>query len=39
MIKALPPDKVPGLDGFSTSFLQVAWPVIWHDLMLAFDLF
>jgi hypothetical protein len=39
VIRALPPDKAPGLDGFSARFLQAAWPVIRHDLMMAFDSF
>jgi hypothetical protein len=39
VIKSLPPDKVPGPDGFSARFLQAAWPIIHHDLMLAFDSF
>jgi hypothetical protein len=39
VIKALPLDKAPGPDRFSTRFLQVTWPVICHDLMLAFDSF
>jgi hypothetical protein len=34
VVWALPPDKAPGPDGFSTRFLQVAWPIIRHDLML-----
>jgi hypothetical protein len=33
----LPPDKVLGLDGFTTRFLQVTWPVIRGDIMHLFD--
>jgi hypothetical protein len=33
VISALPPDKEPGPDGFMARFLQVAWPIIWSDLM------
>jgi hypothetical protein len=39
VIKSLPPDKVPGLNGFSAHFLQAAWPIIYRDSMLAFDSF
>jgi hypothetical protein len=34
---ALPPDKVPGPDGFTARFLQVAWQIISLDVMLALD--
>jgi hypothetical protein len=39
VIRALPPDKAPGPDGFSACFLQVAWPIIRLDLMRALDAF
>jgi hypothetical protein len=39
VIRALPLDKVPGSDGFTTRFVQVTWLVIRHDLMCAFDAF
>jgi hypothetical protein len=39
VIKSLPPDKAPGLDGFTACFLQVAWPIIHPDVMAAFDTF
>jgi hypothetical protein len=32
-----PPDKAPGPDGFTTQFLQVAWPVIYIDIIRVFD--
>jgi hypothetical protein len=38
-IRALPPDKAPGPDGFVGHFLQVAWPVIRVDLVATFDAF
>jgi hypothetical protein len=38
-IRSLPPDKAPRTDGFTSRFLQVAWPVIRKDLMSAFDTF
>jgi hypothetical protein len=28
IIRTLPPDKAPGLDGFTWPFYQAAWPVI-----------
>jgi hypothetical protein len=37
VIKGLPPDKVPGPDGFMTQFFQVMWPVIRHNVMSTFD--
>jgi hypothetical protein len=37
MIRLLPPDKAPGPDGFTTRFMQVAWPIIHPVLMAAFD--
>jgi hypothetical protein len=39
VIKEMAPDKAPGLDGFTTCFFQVAWLVIRHDLMSAFEAF
>jgi hypothetical protein len=39
MIRALPPDKAPRLDGFTTLFLQIAWLIIQADFMRAFDAF
>jgi hypothetical protein len=39
VIRSLPPDKAPGPNGFTACFLQVAWHVIRHDLMSAFDAF
>jgi hypothetical protein len=38
-IKALPPNKAPRPDGFSTRFLQAAWPIVRPDLMKALDAF
>jgi hypothetical protein len=32
VIKALPPHKAPSPDGFTTCFLQAAWPVIRHGM-------
>jgi hypothetical protein len=32
-------DKAPSPDGFTACFLQVAWLVIRHDLMSAFNVF
>ncbi|WVZ95285.1 hypothetical protein U9M48_041070 [Paspalum notatum var. saurae] len=32
-IKQLPPDKAPGLDGFTGAFYKSCWPVIKADLM------
>jgi hypothetical protein len=39
VIKELALDKAPGPDGFTTRFFQVAWPVVRHNLMSAFDMF
>jgi hypothetical protein len=37
VIRALPPDKVPRLDGFANRFFQVAWSIIRPNIMWAFD--
>jgi hypothetical protein len=39
VIKALPPDKAPGSDGFTARFLQAAWDIIRPDIMMAFEAF
>jgi hypothetical protein len=39
VIKALPPDKAHGLDGFTARFLQAAWDIIRPDIMMDFDAF
>jgi hypothetical protein len=39
VIKGLELDKAPSPDGFTARFLQVAWLVIRHDLMSAFNVF
>jgi hypothetical protein len=39
VIRSLNPDKALGPDGFTTRFLQSTWPVIWRDVMLAFEAF
>jgi hypothetical protein len=39
VIKSLLPDKVPGPDGFTPRFLQVAWSAIRPDIMWAFYAF
>jgi hypothetical protein len=39
VIRALPPDKAPGLNGFTTRFLQTTWPITRADLKRAFDAF
>jgi hypothetical protein len=39
VIHSLPPDKEPGLDGFTDRFLQAAWLIIRVNLMNAFDAF
>jgi hypothetical protein len=39
MVRSLPPDKVPGPDGFTARFLQAAWPVIKGDIKCAFNAF
>jgi len=31
VIKALPNDKSPGLDGFNNEFLKKSWPIVKHD--------
>ena len=31
MVRALPSDKAPGLDGFNTDFVQKCWSVICED--------
>lgn len=38
-IKDMPNDKAPGPDGFTTLFYKVAWPIIKHDVMQAFNAF
>jgi hypothetical protein len=37
VIRAMPVDKAPGPDGFTTRFLQLAWPVTRADVMQVFD--
>jgi hypothetical protein len=39
IICSLPPDKVPGPDGFTARFLHVAWDIIKSDVMLTFNAF
>jgi hypothetical protein len=39
VVRSLSPDKAPGLDGFSTRFLQAAWLLTKGDTMWAFDAF
>jgi hypothetical protein len=40
VIRSLPPNKTPGLDGFTTRFLQQTWDIIKDlDLMEVFDVF
>jgi hypothetical protein len=39
VIRSLLSDKVPGLDGFTTRFLQSAWGIIRPDLMRVLDAF
>jgi hypothetical protein len=39
VIRSLPMDKALGSDDFSARFLQVAWPIIREDIMVAFDAF
>jgi hypothetical protein len=39
MIRALPLDKAPGPNSFTTRFLQSAWPIIWGDIMSIFNAF
>jgi hypothetical protein len=39
VIKALAPDKAPGLDGFMTRFFQAGWDIIRPDIMHALDAF
>jgi hypothetical protein len=36
VIRSMPTDKAPGLDGFTGLFYQSAWPVIKEDIMQAF---
>ena len=31
VVKGLPSDKAPGLDGFNTDFLKKCWPIICED--------
>jgi hypothetical protein len=37
IIRALPADKAPGPDGFTTRFLQSCWDIIRPDIMCAFN--
>jgi hypothetical protein len=37
IIRDMPPDKAPGLDGFTGWFSQMAWPVIKRDVMQALE--
>jgi hypothetical protein len=39
VIRAMPSDKAPGPDGFTTHFLQAAWDIIKADIMCAFNAF
>jgi hypothetical protein len=39
VIRKLPPDKVPGSDGFMRLFLHTAWPIIEQDIMQALHAF
>jgi hypothetical protein len=39
VIRSLPPDRAPRPDRFTARFLQCAWHIIRHDLMMVFDLF
>jgi hypothetical protein len=39
VIRSLPSDKASGPDGFGAQFLQFAWPIIWPNVMAAFDAF
>jgi hypothetical protein len=39
VIRSLSLDRAPDPDGFTARFLQCAWHIIWHDLMMVFDSF
>jgi hypothetical protein len=39
VIRAMPLDKAPGPDGFTTHFIQAAWDIIKADIMCAFNAF
>jgi hypothetical protein len=38
IVRALPPDKAPGLDGFTGLFYQSAWPIMKFDIMQAWPI-
>ena len=37
IVQSLPPDKAPGLDGFTTLFFQKCWDVLVWDLLMALE--
>ena len=37
IVQSLPPDKAPGLDGFTTLFFQKCWDVLGWDLLMALE--
>lgn len=36
-VKEIPPDRAPGPDGFTGLFYRVAWGIIKHDVINAFN--